>query len=76
MESESTTIHWHGISQKGTPYMDGVPFVTQCPILPGNRFKYNFTAKTSGSYLWHAHIGNYFLATAMLNRLKNVRFSD
>ncbi|OXU25591.1 hypothetical protein TSAR_001264, partial [Trichomalopsis sarcophagae] len=56
MISESTAIHWHGIQQKGTPYMDGVPMVTQCPIAPGNRFKYNFTASTSGSYLWHSHI--------------------
>ncbi|KAI6787768.1 hypothetical protein KC361_g9391, partial [Hortaea werneckii] len=24
-----TTIHWHGILQRGTPQMDGVPGVTQ-----------------------------------------------
>jgi len=24
-----TTIHWHGILQRGTPHMDGVPGVTQ-----------------------------------------------
>ncbi|KAK8384269.1 hypothetical protein O3P69_009199 [Scylla paramamosain] len=35
---DSTSIHWHGIHQRGTPYMDGVPFLTQCPILPGTTF--------------------------------------
>ncbi|XP_016844683.1 laccase-2-like [Nasonia vitripennis] len=58
MMSESTTIHWHGIKQIGTPYMDGVPFVTQCPILPGERFQYIFHANNSGTYFWHSHIGS------------------
>lgn len=29
MSGTSTTIHWHGIHQRSTPYMDGVPFITQ-----------------------------------------------
>ncbi|XP_014215268.1 laccase-3-like [Copidosoma floridanum] len=57
MLAESTSIHWHGIDQKGTPYMDGVPFVTQCPILPGEKFQYTFRALVSGTYFWHSHIG-------------------
>jgi len=24
-----TTIHWHGILQRGTPHLDGVPGITQ-----------------------------------------------
>ncbi|XP_076258209.1 uncharacterized protein LOC143195157 [Rhynchophorus ferrugineus] len=55
--SESTTIHWHGQHQKETPYMDGVPFVTQCPILPRNTFRYIFKASQAGTHLWHSHIG-------------------
>ncbi len=35
---EGTTIHWHGLLQKGTPWMDGVPSLTQCPIAPGSTF--------------------------------------
>ncbi|OXU19433.1 hypothetical protein TSAR_003623 [Trichomalopsis sarcophagae] len=58
MLSESTTIHWHGIKQTATPYMDGVPYVTQCPILPGERFQYTFNANISGTYFWHSHIGS------------------
>ncbi|XP_014238681.2 laccase-like [Trichogramma pretiosum] len=57
MMSESTTIHWHGFKQKNTPYMDGVPFVTQCPIQPGETFQYIFNASQPGTYFWHSHIG-------------------
>lgn len=35
---EGTTLHWHGMLQKGTPYEDGVPSITQCPIAPGATF--------------------------------------
>lgn len=38
--AEGTTIHWHGFLQTGTPWMDGVPGVTQCPIPPGHSFTY------------------------------------
>ncbi len=31
----ATAIHWHGIFQNGSNWMDGVPGVTQCPIAPG-----------------------------------------
>ena len=27
-----TSIHWHGVRQYHTPWADGVPGVTQCPI--------------------------------------------
>ena len=39
-ESESTTIHWHGMLQKGTQYMDGADMVTQCPINSLEKFTY------------------------------------
>ncbi|KAJ6449052.1 laccase [Mycena sanguinolenta] len=42
--SKSTSIHWHGLFQEGTNWEDGVAFVTQCPITPGNSFLYNFKA--------------------------------
>lgn len=43
--SEAVTIHWHGMHQKGTPYSDGVAFITQCPIDPGQKFTYVFTVR-------------------------------
>ncbi|KAF9446151.1 multicopper oxidase [Macrolepiota fuliginosa MF-IS2] len=41
------SMHWHGILQKGTTYMDGAIGVSQCPIAPGNSFQYSFTADAS-----------------------------
>lgn len=58
--SEETTVHWHGQHQRWTPYMDGVGFVTQCPILPGNTFTYRFWATQKGTHLWHSHTGTHF----------------
>jgi len=39
-EGLEASIHWHGIFQNGYQYFDGVPFVTQCPILSSNTFRY------------------------------------
>jgi FtsP/CotA-like multicopper oxidase with cupredoxin domain len=50
---ESTAIHWHGLN---TPNgMDGVPFITQPPIKPGDTFTYEFVAKPAGSHMYHSH---------------------
>ena len=38
-----TSIHWHGLILPNL--MDGVPFVTQDPIPPGNSFRYDFPLK-------------------------------
>ncbi|CAG9807488.1 unnamed protein product [Chironomus riparius] len=56
MEGMETTIHWHGIWQRGTQYYDGVPFVTQCPIQQGNTFRYQWVAN-AGTHFWHSHTG-------------------
>ena len=53
--SEGNSIHWHGLRQKGTPYMDGLSMVTQCPILPQTTFQYKFNAVDVGTHHWHAH---------------------
>lgn len=58
MESTGgTTIHWHGFLQRGTPYMDGVSMVTQCPIPHMSNFQYRVKAVDPGTYWWHAHAG-------------------
>lgn len=57
LPTETTSIHWHGIKQKGTPWMDGVPGVTQCPILPGESFVYDFVLDAPGTLWWHSHSG-------------------
>lgn len=40
--TENVAIHWHGIRQIGTPWADGTEGVTQCPILAGDTFTYQF----------------------------------
>ncbi|XP_065159182.1 uncharacterized protein [Atheta coriaria] len=55
MNDESTTIHWHGQTVKENPYMDGVPFVTQCPVLSNNNFTYRLQAAVAGTHFWHSH---------------------
>ncbi|XP_011300938.1 laccase-1 [Fopius arisanus] len=57
LTTESTSMHWHGQHHRASPYMDGVPYVTQCPIHPGSTFRYHYTAATSGTHLWHSHSG-------------------
>lgn len=52
-------MHWHGLSQLGTPFSDGVPFVTQCPIQYGMTFRYAFAALDAGTHLYHAHTGQH-----------------
>ncbi|XP_049881247.1 uncharacterized protein LOC126377517 isoform X2 [Pectinophora gossypiella] len=55
--AEGTTMHWHGQHQRGTPYMDGTPYVTQCPIPPETTFRYQFNASEVGTHFWHSHSG-------------------
>ncbi|RIB12769.1 multicopper oxidase protein [Gigaspora rosea] len=47
---EVTTIHSHGIFQRGTPWYDGVPGQTQCGIQPKKSFTYEFQVNQSGTY--------------------------
>ncbi|XP_076081574.1 uncharacterized protein LOC143052426 [Mytilus galloprovincialis] len=58
MINEAVTIHWHGIDQHKWPAMDGVAYVSQCPILPGQTFNYTFQPTFGGSYWYHSHVGN------------------
>ncbi|KAI1107601.1 putative multicopper oxidase [Jackrogersella minutella] len=56
--SNSTTIHWHGIFQNGTNWMDGAAGVTQCPIPPGASYRYKFNVTgQAGTYFYHGHQG-------------------
>lgn len=50
------TIHWHGLLQRGTWQMDGVPDVTQEGIAPGDSFTYKFKAEPSGTMWYHCHV--------------------
>src|ERR1700689_5251421 len=50
---ESTTVHWHGLE---IPIeQDGVPWISQKPIPPGEKFTYEFTVHQEGTFFYHAH---------------------
>ncbi|XP_053663075.1 uncharacterized protein LOC128712204 [Anopheles marshallii] len=54
---ESISLHWTGQSQRRTPFMDGVPMITQCPIASYTRFQYKFQADKAGTHLYHGFTG-------------------
>lgn len=55
MESNGTSVHWHGVHLRGSNKMDGVPGVTQCPISPGESFTYQFRVTQYGTSWYHSH---------------------
>ena len=50
---ESTSIHFHGLELPND--QDGVPFITQPPVKPGERYTYEFTVPNAGSHMYHSH---------------------
>ena len=52
---ESTSLHWHGVQLPNRE--DGVPFLTQMPIPPGETYTYRFPVKQNGTYWYHSHSG-------------------
>lgn len=52
---EPTSIHFHGIFQTGSTFMDGASMISQCPIQPSSQFTYNFTVDQSGTFWYHSH---------------------
>ncbi|KAH7320477.1 laccase [Rhizoctonia solani] len=52
---EPTTLHWHGIEQKGTSWSDGVPGLTQYPIPVGRDLVYSFNVTQHGFHWYHSH---------------------
>ncbi|KAK4783940.1 hypothetical protein SAY86_018308 [Trapa natans] len=57
LNTEGVVIHWHGIGQRGTPWMDGTASISQCPINPGETFIYTFVVDKPGTYFYHGHYG-------------------
>jgi len=50
-------MHFHGLSVPND--MDGVPYVTQNPIMPGESFTYHFTiVDPPGMYVYHSHFNS------------------
>ena len=56
LRAQGISLHWHGMFQRNTPWMDGTGYISQCPITPGTSFRYIFRAAPSGTFWYHAHI--------------------
>lgn len=55
----NATVHFHGLSMKMHPVMDGTTMVSQWPITPGHYFDYRIplTSEDKGTYFYHSHVG-------------------
>ena len=49
-----TTVHWHGLRLDNR--FDGVPDVTQAPVLVGQSFTYELYFRDTGIYWYHPHM--------------------
>jgi manganese oxidase len=60
---QSTAVHWHGLMVPNS--QDGVPFITQPPIKPGQSFTYEFPIKegNAGAHMYHSHHNSAFQVT-------------
>ncbi|MGZ6545752.1 MAG: multicopper oxidase domain-containing protein [Actinomycetota bacterium] len=55
--TQPTIMHFHGMTVPNA--MDGVPYITQDPIMPGQFWTYEFTVKDPpGMYVYHSHFNS------------------
>ncbi|KAK5026600.1 hypothetical protein LTS07_007534 [Exophiala sideris] len=59
IQDQNLTVHWHGLSQRTSPFSDGTPEVSQWPIASNEFFDYAITPDIgdAGSYFYHSHVG-------------------
>ncbi|MCP5155234.1 MAG: multicopper oxidase family protein [Ectothiorhodospiraceae bacterium] len=50
---ELTAVHWHGVRVPNE--MDGISFLTQPPVEPGQQFVYEFEPPDAGTFWYHSH---------------------
>ncbi len=54
---QPTVLHFHGMTVPNS--QDGVPYITQDPIMPGQYWTYEFTVKDPpGMYVYHSHFNS------------------
>ena len=54
---QPTVVHFHGMTVPNA--QDGVPYITQDPIMPGQVWTYEFTVKDPpGMYVYHSHFNS------------------
>jgi len=67
---EETGVHWHGMELPND--QDGVPHITQHPIVPGETYTYEWTAISTGTHWYHSHMGGAQVAKGLYGALEVV----
>ena len=55
LTTDGIFIHWYGLHQVGTPWMDGVGQLIQCHIEASSSFSYIYKASPSGTFWYRSH---------------------
>ncbi|TPX10102.1 uncharacterized protein E0L32_001299 [Thyridium curvatum] len=72
LETNGTSIHWHGVRQLNSNIQDGANGLTECPIPPkGGSKVYRFRATQYGTSWYHSHFSaqydNGIVGTILIN---------
>ncbi|CAL8133004.1 unnamed protein product [Orchesella dallaii] len=55
-DRQNTTLHWHGMHQRGSLFEDGTSQIAQCPLPYGSFQIYKFNVTQPGTYWYHSHV--------------------
>lgn len=69
LTANSTSIHWHGIWQRGTNDQDGVPGITECGMAPGTSRTYTMQLKQYGTGYVQTNKQSVYSAMSVLTNL-------
>ncbi|KAI5808306.1 Cupredoxin [Pyronema omphalodes] len=56
LPDQDSSLHFHGLFQNGTTFMDGPSMVSQCPVPPGMNITYDIVVDQPGTYWYHSHV--------------------
>ncbi|KAK0725030.1 multicopper oxidase-domain-containing protein [Lasiosphaeris hirsuta] len=60
LQTNGTSIHYHGLRQLNSNIMDGAGGITECPIAPGKSKTYSFIANQYGTAWYHSHFSGQY----------------
>jgi len=60
LQSNGTSIHWHGFRMLNKNIQDGVNGVTECAVAPGDLKTYEFQATEYGTTWYHSHFSHQY----------------
>jgi len=60
LQSNGTSIHWHGFRMLNKNIQDGVNGITECALAPGDFKTYQFQATEYGTTWYHSHFSHQY----------------